>query len=316
MAAKKPISAVTIVGMGALGMLFGGLIQDTLGPGSVTFAAAPERIEKYRKMQFSINGKPVTFPFAAADAAAPAELVMVAVKDTALESALDTMRGFIGPDTTVISVLNGISSEEKIAARYGAERIIYTVAQGMDAVKFGGELHYTKPGELHVGITGRPGSAGTARLEALTDFLHRAGVPCFVEADILHRMWAKFMLNVGVNQCCMAFETDYGGAVAPGRVRDTMVAAMREVQKLAACEGITLEDAERNDYLTLLAELAPRGMPSMRQDGMAHRLSEVELFAGTVCRLADKYKLEVPTNRMLYAKIKAMEASYGLGAEK
>ena len=51
-------------------------------------------------------------------------------------------------------------------------------------------------------------------------------------------------------------------------------------------------------------------MPSMRQDGLAHRRSEVELFSGTVCRLAKKHSLSVPVNEWLYARVKEMEAAY------
>ena len=51
-------------------------------------------------------------------------------------------------------------------------------------------------------------------------------------------------------------------------------------------------------------------MPSMRQDRLAKRLTEVDLFAGTVIRKAEKYGLPVPVNRRLYAEIKSFEDSY------
>lgn len=46
----------------------------------------------------------------------------------------------------------------------------------------------------------------------------QAGVDARKEADILHRMWCKFMLNVGVNQVCMAYACGYGGVQAPARL--------------------------------------------------------------------------------------------------
>ena len=48
----------------------------------------------------------------------------------------------------------------------------------------------------------------------------------------------------------------------------------------------------------------------MRQDGVAHRKSEVEMFAGTVIRLAKKHALYVPANEFLYERVKEMEAEY------
>ena len=62
--------------------------------------------------------------------------------------------------------------------------------------------------------------------------------------------------------------------------------------------------------MKLVDSLSPTGKPSMRQDGEAHRHSEVELFAGTIVRRAQQYGLDVPVNRWLYATVKEMEAKY------
>jgi 2-dehydropantoate 2-reductase len=48
----------------------------------------------------------------------------------------------------------------------------------------------------------------------------------------------------------------------------------------------------------------------MRQDGLAHRKSEVELFAGTVLALAEKHKIDAPVNRKIYETILTMERAY------
>ena len=125
----KEITTTAIVGMGALGMLYGDLIMEHLGTESVCFVADPE------------------FPIADSREAVAVDLVIVAVKYNALQSALDTMKNCVGPDTTIISVMNGITSEEIIGERFGAKKLVHTIAQGMDAVKFGGALNYTKPGE-------------------------------------------------------------------------------------------------------------------------------------------------------------------------
>lgn len=335
----KTIQTAAVVGMGALGMLHADLIIRHLGPEGFFCVADHDRAEKYRSMTFSVNGRTQQFPIVDSRDAVPVDLVIVAVKYTALQSALDTMKNCVGPDTTIISVLNGITSEEIIGARYGHEKLIYCIAQGMDAVKFGGDLTYTRPGELRIGIrkTANSGSsadsgkafnsgedtlppdraglssfkeASQARLDALTDYLDRAGIHYTVEPDIMYRLWSKFMLNVGVNQVCMAYETGYGGALQPGETFDTMVGAMREVLALAHAEGIPLDESEISSYIDLIRTLSPEGMPSMRQDGIARRRSEVEMFSGAVRAMAAKHGIAVPVNERLYRKIKEMEAAY------
>ena len=118
------------------------------------------------------------------------------------------------------------------------------------------------------------------------------------------------MLNVGVNQVVMVREGNYGTVQVPGEARAQMIAAMREVIQLSALEGVPVTEADLEYYVNLIDTLSPEGMPSMRQDGLARRKSEVELFSGTVLRLAAKHGLDVPVNRRLYDAILAMEAAY------
>lgn len=157
-------------------------------------------------------------------------------------------------------------------------------------------------------VPGKPISSG--RLEALTRFLTRSGIAYTVEEDILYRLWGKFMLNVGINQTCMAFETDYGGALEPGKTYDTLVGAMRETMAVAHAEGILLKEEDITSYIGLIRTLSPKGMPSMRQDGIARRPSEVEMFSGALRKMAAKHGIPVPVNDWLYERIRELEAGY------
>ena len=65
----------------------------------------------------------------------PADLVITAVKYSGLKPAIQTMRHCVGADTILMSVMNGISSEDIIAETYGSGRMVYTVARGKDGQK-------------------------------------------------------------------------------------------------------------------------------------------------------------------------------------
>ena len=181
-------------------------------------------------------------------------------------------------------------------------------AQGMDAVKVGNALTYAHAGMIVLGEK-QPGGI-SPRVQQIADFLNTHGVTAQPVGDMVRRQWGKLMLNVGINQTVMVFEGDYGTVQKPGKPREIMLAAMREVQKLAALEGYPISDAEFDDWMNLADSLSPAGKPSMRQDGEAHRKSEVELFAGTIIRRAEKFGLDVPVNRWLYDTVKQMEAGY------
>lgn len=301
------IHKTSIIGMGALGLLYGAHIVKHKGADALTYVMDKERAVKYQDRDFLVNGETMRFHLTAAEDAKPADLLMVAVKYTGLKAALDEMKNCIGPDTIIISVLNGISSEEIIGERYGKDNIIYTVAQGMDAMKFGDRLQYTRMGELHIGIIK---GQKEENLDRLTAFFDEIEMPYVKEEDILYRMWSKFMLNVGVNQTCMVYGTTYAGVLAKGEANRTMFAAMREVLAIANAEGIGLSEQVINQYMEILKTLNPESTPSMGQDRINKKPSEVDMFAGTVMELGRRHGIHVPANEFLYDRVKEIEKEY------
>ncbi len=304
---KREITKVSIIGMGALGLLYGSHIVKHMGMEAVDFIMEDSRLRKYENQRFYCNEEEIKFKLTKDNEAEPADLLIVAVKYTGLEEALISMRKCIGPDTIILSVLNGISSEKVIGTHYGMDKVIYTIAQGMDAMKFDHKLQFTRMGELRLGIVDE---RQKDKLNRVISFFDKIELPYVVEEDILHRLWSKFMLNVGVNQACMVYDTNYAGALAFGEPNRTMIAAMREVIAVANAEGIKLSEADLNQYIDIIGKLNPEGMPSMEQDRINRKPSEVELFAGTVIERAKMYKIYVPTNEFLYRWVKEIEREY------
>ncbi len=300
------IKKAAICGMGALGAMYGSIISKA--GGDVVFVMDDERFARERSRARYINGVRCELPTVRAAEAERADLLIVAVKSPGLPSALDTVERCVGEGTVIMSVLNGITSEKTIAARFGAEHMIYAVAQGTDAVMLDGELRFSKVGELRVGAFD---GGMSENLDRVCEYLGRVSIPCVREEDIMRRMWGKFMFNVGLNQSCMIFGTNYGGCADPSGVPYMlMVSAMREVIAVARCEGIDIGEETLREYVGVLSGLTPEAMPSMRQDRIMRRPSEVEMFAGTVIKLAEKHMLTVPVNDYFYRRIKEIEAEY------
>ena len=301
------IKTVAIVGMGALGMLYGEQLQKVLPAGAVRFVMDEERFKRHKNDKYEVNGVEQSFTLQSVAQAEPVDLVIVATKFSGLNEALEEMQGLVGPQTIIFSVLNGIRSEEYIKERYGDDNLLYCVALGMDAVREGTSLTYQHKGILKLGMLAKKQRPALAAVMAL---LEKAGIQYVIEEDILHALWAKLLLNVGINQTCMVYETNYGGAFTNEEARQDMFAAMHEVITVAQREGIKLTEADFEGCVKVLRGLSPEGLPSMRQDAMAKRKSEVELFAGTIIRLGAKHNVPTPVNQRYYDIIKAMEAKY------
>lgn len=296
--------------MGALGLLFGGFLTKKIGKENVEFIANRDRIRKFQELGLTSNGKPCDFNLVdEEEKGKPADLLIFAVKAGDLESSIKTAKNKISDKTIIISLLNGITSEEIIGEAYGKEKIIHTIAEGMDPVKIGNKFTYTNLGYLCIGIMDKTVEL-EEKLEALVDLFERSGLPYKLESDIKHRLWSKFMLNVGVNQVVMIYQGTYDTVQKPGEAREMMKSAMREALVLANAENVNVTEKDLKYYVDLIDTLNPNGMPSMRQDGLAKRKSELELFSGTILKLGKKHNIPTPVNQRIYEKILEIESLY------
>lgn len=303
------IKTVSIVGLGALGVLFGNHLSKNMPKEALRIVADSQRILKYRKDNIYCNGELCDFNFLAPEEpCSPADLLIIAVKYNDLPAAISAAKNQVGPQTIILSLLNGISSEEILGQAFGMDKVLYSVAQGMDAVKVGNHLNYKNMGMICFGAYSQ--SKADDKVNTVRRFFEATHLPHELVSDMKTKLWGKFMLNVGVNQTVAVFEGDYGGIQTQGTARDTMIAAMREVLVLSQAENVNLTQADLDYWLHVLDGLNPQGKPSMRQDLEAKRPSELELFAGTVLALGKKHGLEFPVNQILYDKIKAMENSF------
>jgi 2-dehydropantoate 2-reductase len=303
------IKKVSIIGLGALGILFGHHLSKKLPKEDLKIIADDARIKRYESQKVYCNGERCDFNYITPDEICePADLLIFAVKNDGLKDAITSVKHHVGKQTVIISALNGITSEAIIGEAYGLEKVLYCVAQGMDAVKVGNQLTYDHMGMLSFGE--REPEIFSERVKSVAEFFEKTGVPYEVDTNMVKRQWGKFMLNVGVNQTVAIYKSNYGEIQREGKARDMMIAAMREVIALSEKEGIHLTEADLDYWLSVLATLSPEGKPSMAQDVEAARYSEVELFAGTVLKMADKYGVSTPINKELFNRIKLIESQY------
>lgn len=304
----REIKTVGVIGLGALGTLYAHLLTEALGKDRVLVLADHDRVQRYRKHGMYYNGETCNFNYTdAAQVKEPVDLLLFAVKFGGLTGAMETCRHLVGPETTLLSVLNGISSEQMLGDVFSTEQVIWCVAQKMSARKEENQVFVNPIGELAIGV---PAGQSDAHFQRLMAFFDSIRFPYSLPADIRTHMWSKLLCNTGCNQANMVFQCGYGGLQVPGKARDTMLGAMREVVTIANAEGIPLSEADVQSWVSIIDSFPPDGETSMRQDSKAHRKSEAELFSGTIRRLAQKHGISVPVNDWLYEKIQEMEAAY------
>lgn len=295
---------VALVGLGAVGA---GYAAPLAAAGvDLQVLLSPERRERYLAEPTLVNQVPLELKIPT-QVAGPADLVIVAVKRAALTEAIELLAGWVGPDTVVLSLLNGIDSEVELAAAFPQATVLLSMCVGLDAVRQGREVSFTSMGRIVLGETKNPGpQAGP--VAAVAELLSAAGIPTEVPADMTHELWWKWLINVGANQVSAVLRAPY--RVLQDRddpARGLMLAAQREVMAVANAKGIALTEEDLERWLDVLDGLGPDNYTSMAQDALAGRPTEVESFGGTVVRLGTELGVPTPVNQVLVALLSSQQ---------
>lgn len=125
----KEIKTVGIVGRGAIGVIFGQIIQQSLG-NNMVFIVDKDRLTKYQQYPLYCNNQLCQFRYCSdIHNYKPVDLLIYAIKFPALNDAIDISKPFINDDTIIISTLNGISSEDILSNTFKNNTIIRCIAQ-------------------------------------------------------------------------------------------------------------------------------------------------------------------------------------------
>ncbi|NLM37967.1 MAG: ketopantoate reductase family protein [Firmicutes bacterium] len=301
------IKQVYLIGLGAVGSAYAAKMNEA-EPGLVKVLVDRQRLAAYREAEIRVNGKPCCFSFVTPEQAVEkGDLILIAVKGHHLADAITLIRPFVGEKTIIISLLNGISSEDEIGRVYGPEKLLPAFVVGTDATREGRSTNYSNLGRI---VFGDQDGLASPKVQAVQALFDRTGVPYSISGDILREMWWKFMLNVGVNQVSAVLRAPYGAFQQVKEARELMAMACREVLPIAERIGINLTTADLDACHDLIARLDPEGKTSMLQDVEAGRKTEVESFAWTVVALGEKYGVPTPVNACLGRMIATLEQTY------
>lgn len=303
------MKTVALIGLGAIGLAYAAHLQEGLGEDFFVLVDQ-DRKTRYEEEGFFINEKKVAFSYRTPkEVEAPVDLLLISVKHHHLDQVIETIAPLVGEETVILSLLNGITSEERIAKVYGEKHLLYGNCVRIDAVRSKNTVTFSSSGAIHFG---EKDGRKTQRVEAVTAIFERAKMEYALPDDMWRAMWWKFMVNVGINQPSAVLKAPYRVFKECPEARELMIATMEEVITLAKAEGVDLERKDVDVFLEILDQLGDDKMTSMCQDMVAGRKTEVEMFAGEVMARAQKRGLAMPINETLYRQIKSLEYQNGV----
>ena len=302
------IKTIAVIGAGAMGACYASKFYE-IDTNCISLVATGDRYDRLKEKGLVVNGKHYLFNvIRPEEKSPPSDFIIVAVKHHHLEEAMRDISNRIGENSLILSIMNGIESEDQIAAVYGADKLLYAVAVGIDAVRHANSITFSQQGKL---IFGEAKNLHlTDRVLSVQSLFNQAGIVYETPEDMIRTLWLKFMINMGINQSSAVLGALYSVFQNSQEARELMESAMREVITIAQAEGIHLFEEDIGNWKSFLATVSPQGKTSMLQDVEAKRKTEVEMFAGKVIELGKKHGIPTPINQTLYRLIKVIEQSY------
>lgn len=293
---------VVIIGAGAVGSyVIWGLSRKNHIEFSVV--AAGERKKRLETDGLNINDKLYRPAVMTPEQAHGADLVIVAVKYNALPAAVRDIREITDEHTVVLSLMNGVDSEEIIAAAIGEEHIVPAL------IKVASERRQNRiifDPETTLGIVyGEKDGRSTERTDALKKLFEGTGLHYRETNVILPEIWSKFRLNVGKNLPQAMLGVGVGAYEDSAHVAAIREGLVRELDEIARAKGIdmSLADPSANRGSKVLK----RARYSTLQDLDEKRHTEIDMFSGAIIRMGKELGIATPYNEFTFHVIKALE---------
>ncbi len=296
------IKKVAIIGAGAVGCyVLWGLSQKA--DVELSVVASGERRTRFERDGFLINDRLYRPAVETPAEARGADLIIVAVKYNALGSALSDIKEIADEHTIVMSLINGVESEDVIASGIGEEHIIPALIKV--ASERAGNRVYFDP-ETTIGIIfGEKDGKTTERTCAIARLFEGTGIR-YRETDvILSEIWSKFRLNVGNNQPQAMLGVGVGAYSDSEHVAALREGLIKELDAIAEAKGIDLSLADSSSSKG--SKVYKKARYSTLQDLDAKRHTEVEMFSGAIVRMGRDLGIPTPYNEFTYHMIKALE---------
>ena len=296
----KKIEKVALIGAGAVGAYFIWALSEKLQDG-FSVIASDERKNRLKYNGLIINNKQYKLNVKTSDEAGIQDVILVSCKADALKDLLSDIKMMTGPDTLVLSLLNGVSSEEIIGKEIGMEHMAYAVMR-IASVREGNRITFSEENTAGIYVGEKDIKEPTERLKAFEELLKGTGIRYNFVENIILDMWIKYASNVAQNLPQAILSVGYQAYKDSEHVHFIAEKLWKEVAAVANAKGIPL-----TDRFLLFRGVKPEARFSTLQDLDAKRHTEIEMLAGEMISMGKELGIPVPYCEYTYHMIKSLE---------
>ena len=293
---------ITVMGAGAVGCYFGGMLARA--GHAVTLVARPQHVQAIARDGLRMEA--VSFDehvrlAATSDVAAVAnaDVVLFSVKSTDTEAAGAQIAPHLRPGALVLTLQNGVDNAERLRAVLPGVEVAAAVVYVAAEMAGPGHLLHKGRGDLVV----EPSSGSTAFAQALV----AAGVPTEISDNVRGALWSKLVLNCAFNAISAIVQLPYGKFVQGPGVPALMGDLVSECLAVAQAEGVAVP-GDMGAACRKLIEAMPGQYSSTAQDLARHKLTEIDYLNGLIVRRGEALGIATPANNAVWALVKLLEA--------
>lgn len=226
------------------------------------------------------------------------------VKYNALESAVLDLKQIVDSHTVVISLMNGVDSEDIIAKEIGMDHVIHSLIK-VASERAGNVIKFNPETTIGMIYGEMDSSRDTKRVDALNSLFSGTGLHYRSTEHILDEMWSKFLLNVGNNLIQAVVGVGVGAYEDSEHMAFLKKKMREEVLAIANAKGIHFELVDESSLVG--SAVKPRARYSTLQDLDSKRHTEIDMFSGAIIKMGRELGIPTPYNEYTYHLIKSIE---------
>ncbi|MGQ9718983.1 MAG: ketopantoate reductase family protein [Nitrososphaerales archaeon] len=303
-----------IVGAGAIGGLFGGLLAEN-NEDVILVDNHEERADRVNhdglKIK-SVGGDRIIKVRATNDPyeVGSVDLVIMAVKSYDTKQAVKEILPMLSHDTSILTIQNGLGNVEAISEVAGFEHVVGGLTMQASTLIGLGEVFHAGKGAT---IIGELDSRMSLRLKRIDNMLNRSDIEARISNNIIGAMWDKVIVNVGINALTALTRMKNGGLLQSAEVKEVMKRAVMEAVDVSKAAKIRIGSENPLKMTIDVASSTAMNRSSMLQDVDRGKRTEIDSLNGAIVKLGKEYGIETPINETLCALVKRLEIALARG---
>jgi len=301
---------IVVIGAGAMGSLFGALLAES-GENVRLYDIWEEHVKAINEkgLDIELNGKTRSVMVNTTSNKKQIEktdLAIIFVKSTQTGDAARTASELVSNSGFVLTLQNGMGNADIIGEVVAPGRIIAGTTSHGATILGPGSIRHAGTGPTVIGMWSGLQKTG---IQKIADVFNKAGIVTETVDDVRNVIWAKLLVNVGINAITALTGIKNGRIIDLSATKTLSCAAVEEAMEVARALGVKVAD-NTVEHVFHVAKATSANRSSMGQDVDNKRQTEISVINGAIVKEAERMGIQAPVNRTLTTLIETLQANY------